>query len=159
MQFVSRKKIMWWEKGKDADISYTRQLNSVLYFQLLFRVGSFRTLPWALGYICTKAKVSKFMNVTGFITFRVFGFARRLHYRGFVGIQIQCFHFKFRIQKFLDSWRNRKVLIPDSRFVCKRQTECGTKTFRIRNICSSVQRGLRELGIMALGFSDQDKHW
>ena len=56
---------------------------------------------------------------------------------GFVG-----FHFKFRIQKFPDSWRNRKVLIPDSSFVYKRQNESGSKTFRIRhesgNICSSV---------------------
>ena len=42
---------------------------------------------------------------------------------GFVGIQIQCLHFKFRIQTFPYSWRNRKVLIQDSCFVCKRQNE------------------------------------
>ena len=33
-------------------------------------------------YVYTRAKVSGFMNVSGFITFRVFRFARRLHYRG-----------------------------------------------------------------------------
>ena len=59
-----------------------------------------------------------------------------------VGIQIQCFHFKFRIENFADSWRNRKVLIPNSCFVCKQQNESRTKCSRIRdergNICSSV---------------------
>ena len=50
---------------------------------------------------------------------------------GFVGIQIQCFHLKFRIQNF-----------PDSRFVCKRQNESGT--FRIRDLLW-CKRGLREL--------------
>ena len=39
---------------------------------------------------------------------------------GFLGIRIQCFRFKFRIQKF-----------PGSCFVCKRQNESG-------NICFSV---------------------
>ena len=46
---------------------------------------------------------------------------------GFVGIRIQCFHFKFRTQKFPDSWRNRKVFIPNSCFVCKRQMNPGAK--------------------------------
>ena len=50
---------------------------------------------------------------------------------GFPGVQIQCFHFKPALQKFPDSWRNGKVLIPDSWFVCKRENESGTKTFRI----------------------------
>ena len=75
---------------------------------------------------------------------------------GFVGIRIQCFHFKFRIQKFPDSWRNRKVLIPDSCFVCKRQNESGTKTFRIRheswNICSGVN------GVLKAGSHVRRKH-
>ena len=56
-------------------------------------------------YVYTRAKVSGFMNVSLFITFRVFGFARRYttgEFR-FLGIRIQRFHFKFQIQKFPDS--------------------------------------------------------
>ena len=33
-------------------------------------------------YVYTRAKVSRFVNASGFITFRIFGFARRLHYKG-----------------------------------------------------------------------------
>ena len=97
-----------------------------------------------LDYVHTRAKVSRL------ITFRIFGFTRRLHYRGvgFVGIRIQCFHFKFRIQKFPDSSRNRKVLIPDSCFVCKRQNESGTKTFRIREHLLQCNRSLRKVNFV-----------
>ena len=65
---------------------------------------------------------------------------------GFLGTLylVQCFHFKFPIQKSPDSWRNQEVLIPDSCFLSKRQNVSRTKTFyRIRHeseniICSSI---------------------
>ena len=72
-----------------------------------------------LDYVYTRAKVSRFLNVCGFITLaRVFG---HLHYRGirFTSIWIQCFTLSSGLKRFGIHDKTRKFLFWDSCFVCK----------------------------------------